>query len=693
MDGARYHSRIGLGFFLLPVVLVAVLAMFPDTPGHRALFDVIPVVVALAAAGTCAYAGLKSANRLMRRFWSLYGAAVLCSAVAELIWAFDELILGSEHPSPTSAFAAWLIAYPLSFAALVMLSTRRRDNGLAETSFSLDSLLFCMAGVALAWEFLMSPALAQGAGQLTVGASVAYPIGDLLLVSALASLALAPTRRTLPRGVGWIVASVLVMLVADVVYVRLNVTASYSTGSWLDPLWPLSYALSGMAALTYLGSRRDRADCEPEPAAGVSVPETGFRVVLRRLSSYAAVIVAGVVSYDHFIVRSHSTPFSDTVVVVLSALIPLIVLVRQHLVSVQIHHLQSSLVGASQGLEHRVHERTAELAAEKERLNLLNQATRDISRCVSVQEVLSAGAALLTQAKHCAYVAISAPGSRGELQFGCATGVPSSRQTHMRRTLRKFVLSNAARSDSTPLFVDGPIPAMIFPVVYRQMMLGAACMTSVDTSCEMSEAESELIQNIVSQLGVALDGVCRYDDARFLADNDALTGLANRRAVTERLELELVRSQRSGTQFALLMMDVDKFKFFNDTHGHSVGDQVLVATASALAEAVRAGDLVGRFGGDEFVAILPDTDLSGAAYVCGRIAKCLDKHAVLVKGGPALSLHVSCGVAVYPEDGRAPDELFRAADARMYESKRRSQREAPLVHSAVATTSRTPNAG
>jgi diguanylate cyclase (GGDEF)-like protein len=203
-------------------------------------------------------------------------------------------------------------------------------------------------------------------------------------------------------------------------------------------------------------------------------------------------------------------------------------------------------------------------------------------------------------------------------------------------------------------------------------MLGAACMASEEADCRLSADEGELVVNIVSQLGVALESVCRYDDARFLADSDALTGLANRRSITDRLDQEIARSERSGSTFAVVMMDVDNFKHFNDRHGHAAGDQVLAVTARALTQALRVGDMVGRFGGDEFVAILPDTDSVGAGYVLDRIEKCLEDRHFHVEPGTELLLRVSCGVAIYPRDGNESQSLLDVADAEMYRSKRQT---------------------
>jgi diguanylate cyclase (GGDEF)-like protein len=116
-------------------------------------------------------------------------------------------------------------------------------------------------------------------------------------------------------------------------------------------------------------------------------------------------------------------------------------------------------------------------------------------------------------------------------------------------------------------------------------------------------------------------------------------------------------------------MDVDNFKYFNDTYGHAAGDRALALTARALREAVRGADIVGRFGGDEFVAILPDTDLSGAGPALERIEASMNGHP-LALDGVTLRLRLSCGVAVYPLHGRHPDDLLRVADAGMYRAKR-----------------------
>jgi diguanylate cyclase (GGDEF)-like protein len=142
-----------------------------------------------------------------------------------------------------------------------------------------------------------------------------------------------------------------------------------------------------------------------------------------------------------------------------------------------------------------------------------------------------------------------------------------------------------------------------------------------------------------------------------LARRDPLTGVGNRRLLTERLPYELARHCRTGRELALLVLDLDDFKEVNDTLGHTAGDRLLVDVASALVGTVRAADTVIRHGGDEFCVIAPETGEDDAVALALRI-----RSALLKVGGGPHPLHASIGTAIYPEDGLTPDLLLAAAD-------------------------------
>ncbi len=150
-----------------------------------------------------------------------------------------------------------------------------------------------------------------------------------------------------------------------------------------------------------------------------------------------------------------------------------------------------------------------------------------------------------------------------------------------------------------------------------------------------------------------------------LSLTDPLTGLYNRRHLMEVLEHELKRAGRSGDAFALLMMDVDHFKTYNDAFGHQAGDDALIAVAGVLQGSVREVDCAARYGGEEFVVLLPATGMDRAVDVAERICEAV-RHAT-VKGG---QITVSVGVASYPAQGVSLESLIASADGALYHAKR-----------------------
>ena len=156
--------------------------------------------------------------------------------------------------------------------------------------------------------------------------------------------------------------------------------------------------------------------------------------------------------------------------------------------------------------------------------------------------------------------------------------------------------------------------------------------------------------------------------ARHLADHDVLTGLPNRRLLTDRLRQALALAHRYDRGVAVMFVDLDRFKTINDTHGHVVGDRLLVAMGERLNGVLREGDTVARVGGDEFVVVLPDVGKDrDAAVVARKILEGLS--APLCVDGIDLRVTPSIGVAVAPGDGNEPDVVLRNADAAMYEAK------------------------
>ena len=157
---------------------------------------------------------------------------------------------------------------------------------------------------------------------------------------------------------------------------------------------------------------------------------------------------------------------------------------------------------------------------------------------------------------------------------------------------------------------------------------------------------------------------------RVNAITDPLTGLYNRRFLVDHLTREISRAERSESIASVVLMDLKGFKSINDRLGHPVGDSVLVRTARVIRESLRAVDAGCRWGGDEFVLVLPNTDMYSALAVAERVREKIGAMALPARGGIVLDLHY--GIASYPHDGKSTDFLLKVADLRLYQCRSQS---------------------
>ena len=161
----------------------------------------------------------------------------------------------------------------------------------------------------------------------------------------------------------------------------------------------------------------------------------------------------------------------------------------------------------------------------------------------------------------------------------------------------------------------------------------------------------------------------RIEEVRLLSDRDPLTNLYNRRYMQEALEREMQLATQSCYSVGVVILDLDHFKRFNDTFGHDAGDALLCALGEVLKSSIRSQDIACRFGGEEFVLILPEASLADATWLAKDLRVSVGNLKVKHRSQPLGSVTVSTGVAVFPTHGATADTVLRAADSALYRAK------------------------
>ncbi len=210
--------------------------------------------------------------------------------------------------------------------------------------------------------------------------------------------------------------------------------------------------------------------------------------------------------------------------------------------------------------------------------------------------------------------------------------------------------------------------ALVVPVTVRGEVLGVLAVYSEEKD-RFTDEDEALLETIGNQVGVAVENARLYEKTLELAQVDGLTGLANRRYLMERLKQERDRAERYHTSLSVIILDLDKFKSFNDTYGHLQGDELLKAFSSMLNRQIRSADIAGRYGGEEFCVVLPNTSVKGALVIAERIRKAMEDIKIPVGEGrlPA-GRTASIGVAEFVGE-ESVEKMLNAADTALYRAK------------------------
>ncbi|MCX7770792.1 MAG: sensor domain-containing diguanylate cyclase [Proteobacteria bacterium] len=211
------------------------------------------------------------------------------------------------------------------------------------------------------------------------------------------------------------------------------------------------------------------------------------------------------------------------------------------------------------------------------------------------------------------------------------------------------------------------------PLISKGKVLGVIELINKKIGDEFTESDLESLTHLADYIAIAIDNAKNFEKIQELTIKDDLTCLYNTRFFHEMLEREIKRAIRKKRDLSLIFMDLDHFKDVNDTYGHIYGSLLLRQVAEVIKESVRNIDIPIRYGGDEFVIVLPETGKKQAEIVARRILENLRNNVFLKEEGLNLKLTASLGYATYPEDAKDKEGLIKAADNAMYRVKNTSR--------------------
>ncbi|XDA99274.1 diguanylate cyclase [Sulfitobacter sp. LCG007] len=355
--------------------------------------------------------------------------------------------------------------------------------------------------------------------------------------------------------------------------------------------------------------------------------------------------------------------------------------------------LLTLVTGISTFLISRVSRRQRELARErrsqeKENLEIQMRLVREVTLLGELNEWLQSSSSLEELFEMVSrYLAHILPESEGEIYIysnsrdvldggaswngatvpphirpGDCWGLRRGRHYHYGESEVNFACDHTDAGDTRPYFC--------FPILARGETVGLMHLRAKsEASTEEFMASRKLAQLCAEQISMAISNVRMRDELHDQSVRDPLTGLFNRRHLTEMLRRALDKAMREVSSVAVISVDIDHFKKFNDTYGHDAGDMVLRAVSQTLARIVDGDELACRMGGEELLVLLPGANLDDASVRAEAIRQAIEAVSVHYGEKTLPSITVSIGVAACPEHGQSPQDLIRAADDALYRAK------------------------
>lgn len=218
--------------------------------------------------------------------------------------------------------------------------------------------------------------------------------------------------------------------------------------------------------------------------------------------------------------------------------------------------------------------------------------------------------------------------------------------------------------------INYPVKSILCaPLKIRDRIFGVIELVNTADERSFNPEDLPLLDAVADFAAIAIDNARNYKKVKELVVTDDLTGLYNARHFHETLEYEIERSRRYYSTVSLLFLDLDHFKDINDRYGHLVGSRMIAEVGRLIRRHIRSSDCPARYGGDEYVIILPNTDKQGVLAVANHLLSRLHSHPFMTDNNEKISITASFGAATFPDDAFDRTSLIRAADSAMYEAK------------------------
>lgn len=649
---------ITIPFAALAVLCIATL-LFDRFGTHTNLItNIVQAIVPYVTGFLCIRTGRLLGPIVIQKSkaWITLGFGILIWATGQAIWTVNENFLKVE-PFPSISDIGFVLFYPFCLLSIFQFTTavdqRRRirnalDAGIMATGFGV-----------LCWYYIIRALLVSNNSIIEKSLLIAYPTLDIVAIFGAIWLLMSSTGAG-KRVWGLLGAGIMMLAVADTgfAFTELNNLKGAMTG--MDGMWLFSFGLMGIAAQegfrnaeSFLPSREKGASNSISQQSALAV---AFPYVLALLAT-TAVVCSELVTKQHLNI---STVVACTIVVLLLFIRQFITLFENQILTLKVHaeseqnrDLADELQSLNDNLEQIVDVRTRQI-------NALNKLTKSVSSSLDVDNVLEAACGTILEAFEAEGIAVWLhSGPEQQLRIRYTAGAQPV----------IMVLSGLYRRENEEVECGEYFSLAKSPIVWRQQIMGYIALGS--TQRRFADGDHELLDSIAMEIATALRHALLYADAVRKADHDSITELYNHRALQQRLDQLLEACSSTNQPAYVMLIDLDNFKFFNDTYGHLAGDAVLRKVAEAIRLESSKQDAGGRHGGDEFMMVGYGQSIHEVRALANRLRERLQNEGHRVDGDErVVPIGASFGIAMFPNDGRTRQELLAVADANLYSAKK-----------------------